>query len=107
VTGPALVCGWRAILDKLLTRDNLEKRQILLLSSQCPLCNSTKETVQHILFECVVAQKIWDNCDRWISIHSIRPNFAASHFMSFNLIWYGKKVNSVWRGMWVAIVWEI
>jgi len=51
---PALVCGWRAILGKLLTRDNLEKRQIVLLSNQCPLCNSTKEIVQHVLFECVV-----------------------------------------------------
>jgi len=71
------------------------------------LCNNIEETVQHVLFECVVTQKVWDNCDRWISIHSVRPNFAANHFMSFNLIWCWKKVNSVWRGMWVAIVWEI
>jgi len=94
-------------LGKLPTRDNLEKRQIVLLSIQCPLCNSTEKTVQHVLFECVVTQKVCDNCDRWIDIHSVRPNFAASHFMSFNLIRCRKKVNSMWRGMWVAIVWEL
>jgi len=27
--------------------------------------------------------------------------------MNFYLIWFNKKVNIVWKGMWLAIVWEI
>ena len=105
--GPAQVCAWRVLLGKLPTRVNLVRRQVMMLSTVCPLCNNKDETVQHVFFECIVAQKVWDNCDRWIGIHSVRHNKAGSHLMNFYLIWFNKKVNTVWKGMWLAIVWEI
>jgi len=24
-----------------------------------------EETAQHVLISCDIAQKVWDNCDRW------------------------------------------
>jgi hypothetical protein len=48
---------WLVSHNKLLTRDNLEKRRALDDSS-CFFCNE-KESVKHLLFECVVAQRAW------------------------------------------------
>jgi len=56
------------------------------------LDDSVKETVQHVFFECVVAQKVW-KWDSRIGIQSVRPICPASHFMNFNLVWCGKKAN--------------
>jgi len=79
----------------------------MLSSNVCPLCNNTKETSQHIFFKCVVAQKVCDVYDSWIGSHSVRHKNAANNFASFHLVWCNNKVNTVWRGMWVATIWEI
>jgi len=83
VVGPAQVCEWRVLLGKLRTRVNLVRRQVEMPSTLCSLCNHEDETIQHVLFECIVAQKVWDNCDRWIGIYSVRPNTVGSHFYEF------------------------
>jgi len=95
VAGPAQVCAWRVLLGKLPTRVNLVRRQVEMPSMLCPLCNNEDETIQHVLFECIVAQKMWDNCNIWIGIYSVRPNTTGSHFTSFYLTWCNKKVNVV------------
>jgi len=47
------------MLENLLTRLNLERRGVLVVSNLCPLCNKVEETIQHVLINCEVAQKIW------------------------------------------------
>ena len=70
--GPAKVCVWRVLIGKLPTRDNLIRRQITLPSPLCLLCNIEEEKVQHVFFNCSVAQKVWDKYDKWIGIESVR-----------------------------------
>jgi hypothetical protein len=48
---------WLLSKNKLLTRDNLEKRRNLDNAS-CLFCNE-KESVPHLFFECVVARRAW------------------------------------------------
>lgn len=52
-----LVFVWLAIHNKILTRDNLSKRQTVEDVS-CLFC-SDKETVDHLLCGCIVAKNIW------------------------------------------------
>jgi len=66
-----------------------------------------EETAQHVLISCDIAQKVWDNCNRWLGISSTRPLNIMDHFQSFYFSGLSKKTNSVWRAMWVAIVSEI
>jgi len=68
------------MLKKLPTRLNLEKRGVALPSNLCPLCKRFEETAQHILISCEVAQKVWDNYDRWLGILSIRHQSIINHF---------------------------
>jgi hypothetical protein len=54
-----LVFHWLAFHNKILTRDNLDKR--------CPVSDKTclfcceDESVHHLLFECVVAKEVWSD----------------------------------------------
>jgi len=95
------------MLEKLPTRLNLEKRGVVVLSNLCPLYNKFEEIAQHVLISCEVAQKVWDNCDRWFEISYVKHQTIINHFQRFSLSGFSKKVNLVWKGMWVALVWEI
>jgi hypothetical protein len=48
---------WLLSNNKLLTRDNLEKRR-KLDNVMCLFCNE-KESVHHLFFDCVVARQAW------------------------------------------------
>jgi len=50
VAPSALICVWKAMLDK--------------LSYVSQLCKRVDETVQHLFINCVVMQEVWDACDR-------------------------------------------
>jgi len=80
------ICAWRVLLNRLPTRNNLSKRRVVLNSNLCPLCNQHTEATQHLFLSCVMIQKVWDNCDKWIDISSIRQNFVFKHFRSFHLL---------------------
>jgi len=54
-----------------------------------------EETAQHVLISCDIAQKVWDNCDRWLGISSARPFNIMDHFQSFYFSGLSKKTNSV------------
>jgi len=58
VAGSAQVCVWRAMLEKLPFILNLEKIGVVVISNLCPLCMKAKETAQHVLIFCDIAQKI-------------------------------------------------
>lgn len=49
---------WLLSMNKNLTRDNVEKRK-KIDSNSCLFCNE-KDTVNHLFFEYVAAQKIWE-----------------------------------------------
>jgi hypothetical protein len=44
--------------NKLLTRDNLEKRKGVD-DKTCLFCNE-RETVHHLFYDCVVANRVWE-----------------------------------------------
>jgi len=74
------------MLKKLSIRLNLEKRGITILTNLCPLCKKTQETAQHMFINCEVAQKVWDNCDRWIGISFVRQQTIVNHYQNFYII---------------------
>jgi hypothetical protein len=50
---------WSVGLDKILTLNNLRKRQVIVIS-RCCMCKSSDETVDHLLLHCEVASTLWD-----------------------------------------------
>jgi hypothetical protein len=49
---------WLLSKNKLLTKDNLEKRQHID-DTTCLFC-SERESVHHLFFDCVVAKRAWE-----------------------------------------------
>ena len=50
---------WTAALGKILTMDNLRKRQLIILD-WCCMCKSSGETVNHLLLHCPIAWELWN-----------------------------------------------
>ncbi|GJU01514.1 reverse transcriptase domain, reverse transcriptase zinc-binding domain protein [Tanacetum coccineum] len=59
---------WRLLLDRLLTRHNLDVRGIDLDSTRCLVCDDNIETTQHLFVECKVAVEIWKMVSIWWDI---------------------------------------
>jgi len=71
------------------------------------MCNKYNETVNHLFITCDTAQKICERYDRWIVNILLKTSFYSEHFLSIHFMCLNKKSIVVWKGLWVAIVWEI
>ena len=104
-----LTTAWRALLDRLPTKTCLLRRGVVVTSLLCVMCCSENESAQHLFVECIVAQRIWDRCLRWVGILSAQHRDIQSHFEQFTLCCINYKQNLLWKGVWVAVVsciWE-
>ena len=104
-----IITVWRALLDRLSTRECLSRRGVALESTLCVLCQEKIESSQHLFMECGLAMRVWGLCFRWIDILFVQYNALKSHFESFQLIQANNKQNMVWKGIWAAIIrciWE-
>jgi len=105
----ALTTAWRVLLDKMLTRSSLSRKGVVGCFSECGLCQTLKETSQHLFLECFVAQQVWSLCLRWMGILNAQHKDLKSHFANFHLVHFRTKQNLVWKGLWLRIVrglWE-
>jgi hypothetical protein len=50
--------AWSAALGKILTLDNLKKRQVIMVD-RCCICERRGESVDHLLLHCDVASVFW------------------------------------------------
>ena len=46
------IFAWKVSLDRHPTRSNLARRDVLLSSLSCPICNISHEDLAHLLFSC-------------------------------------------------------
>ncbi|KAL4576093.1 hypothetical protein LXL04_012181 [Taraxacum kok-saghyz] len=56
---------WRARLDRLPTRANLNRRGVNLQDDKCVLCNLVEESAQHLLVECSTAKELIASISLW------------------------------------------
>jgi len=61
----------------------------------CPLCNKHTKSTHHLLLSCEMTQKVWDTCDKWLGILSVRHYSVINHFRSFYKVGCSKKANVV------------
>ncbi|KAJ0854230.1 putative reverse transcriptase zinc-binding domain-containing protein [Helianthus annuus] len=65
------IVGWRAMVERLPTRNALQLKGIHAASTTCPLCNEVPETSEHLFVSCQFAQMVWTVISQWCKI----PNF--------------------------------
>jgi hypothetical protein len=49
---------WTATLGKILTLDNLHKRNIIVMEL-CYLCKASRESIDHLFMHYMVATELW------------------------------------------------
>ena len=50
---------WTAVLEKILTMDNLRKKNIIV-TEWCCKCKKSGESIDHLLFHCEIASEVWN-----------------------------------------------
>lgn len=77
------VFGWRFLLDRIPTKDNLVHRGMLfpLDASKCVFCGLVGESRNHSFFGCVVVNIFWSEIALWIGKEYSRKDECLSSFM--------------------------
>jgi len=95
------------MLDRLLSRVNLESKEVIMSCNLYPLCKKEVETIQHLIITSGVARRLWIKCDNCIRITSMRSNVIVNHFCNFSILGTSNKADRIWKGMWLVFAKEI
>jgi len=98
---------WRALSDRLATKQNLHKRRVLLGDTLCVFCGREEETSSHVLVSCIKSIKVWNMCFSWMRISLVNHNELNHHFEQFSYICFNQEGNRLWKSLWVLVVWSI
>jgi len=100
---------WRLLRNRLPTRDNLVRRNILQPSSSlCPFgCNAT-ESARHLFLECATSAYFWSQVTSWLGIYMVFPIELRHHLYQFShMAGLPRYTHSFLTCIWFACVWII
>jgi hypothetical protein len=94
---------WTLMHNKILTGDNMEKRNIVG-PHRCVLCNNNSETSQHLFMGCTFAKEVWEIFLQDLQISIPPQNSVAELFASWNSL-YPQRIpsKSFWTKIWTAM----
>ena len=87
---------WEASHGKVLTIDNLRKRDICVLD-WCYLCRCDAESVDHILLHCLVAKGLWSHMFSMLNLPWIMPSRVAEVLMCWKRKFDDPTASVVWK----------
>ena len=77
----AAVFAWRLIKDRLPTKLNLSRRQVVLSDTMCPFCCNHEEDAAHLFFNCSKTLPLWWESLSWIGVVTALPQNPRDHFL--------------------------
>ena len=95
--------GWRMILNRISTRDNLALRNVLSpeVSPLCVMCNSKEESTLHLSLHCDVACVVWSKLMVWLNCWFLTPPNFFVHWKCWSV--GGKSIKEI-KGFW--LIWH-
>ncbi|KAJ9555564.1 hypothetical protein OSB04_010178 [Centaurea solstitialis] len=57
---------WRILTNRLATKDNLQNRGVIMPSTECPLCLSSSECLDHLMATCSTTKLISAHLTNWV-----------------------------------------
>ena len=94
---------WSAALGKILTIDNLRKKNMVLIN-RCGMCKRDEETIDHLLLHCECAQVLWNAFFNHFDLAWAMPSGVVNLLQCW---WSGGRPSSavVWKMVPHCIMW--
>ena len=97
---------WVASLGKILTVENLRRRNIVVVN-WCYLCKANGESVDHLLLYCSFSRELWDLVFAFFGVHWVMPETALNLLACWQGS-FGKHQHFViWRCIPHCVMWCI
>ena len=71
--------------NKIATRDNLERRGVVVENPLCSLCGKEEESYRHLIFVCSFVWLVWSQCFEWFGVKFVIHNDPLSNFLQFRM----------------------
>lgn len=108
---PSNTCAfiWRMFHDRIQTKTNLRRRNILQADQDvlCCFCSEEEESLNHLFFTCRISSLLWNACNRWLGIVSAGAGDCRRHFLQFALPDLCGNRNDLLKVIWGACVWSL
>ncbi|XP_057456557.1 uncharacterized protein LOC130747595 [Lotus japonicus] len=102
----AQALGWKILINRIPTKDNLLHRNVPLASTVCSLCLSLPESADHLLFTCSFAWQVWSLVVNWLGWRTVLPGSAKDHLIQFSS-WGSAKTRIGLSCVWLAVIWQL
>ncbi|KAL5142204.1 putative ribonuclease H protein [Glycine soja] len=100
------VFAWRLILDRLPTKNNLQRRQVQLTETSCPFCRNSEEDSAHLFLHCDRIQPIWWKTISWLNLKGAVPFTPKQHFLQHIDVQADGVRMQRWQCWWLALTWS-
>uniref|UniRef100_A0A2N9IL89 Reverse transcriptase zinc-binding domain-containing protein n=1 Tax=Fagus sylvatica TaxID=28930 RepID=A0A2N9IL89_FAGSY len=96
---------WTATWGRILTCDSLMQRGYTMVS-QCCLCCSDGETVNHLLLHCPFSHGLWSFLFRSFHVNWVMPRSVKDLLFGWR-IWFGKHHSDIWNLAPLCLMWTV
>ncbi|KAL5186989.1 hypothetical protein HKD37_05G012732 [Glycine soja] len=107
IPAKASIFAWRLIRDRLPTKSNLHRRQVVLEDTLCSFCRIREEDASHIFFECNKILPLWWESQTWVRSLGVSPINTRQHFLQHVHGKPGSQRYNRWKTWWIALNWSI
>ena len=93
---------WTVALGRILTADNLRRRNIILVDWRC-LCKEDGETIDHLFLHCKVAWELWNSVFNLFGMAWVMPGKVVELL----LCWQGSLGHhrEIWKATLQCLMW--
>ena len=95
---------WMAVLGKILTMDNLCKKNIIV-TKWCCMCKKSGESIDHLLLHCEVALEVWNMVCQLFDIMWVMPGSLKECLGSWRAQGGNHTVLQIWRMAPMCVLW--
>uniref|UniRef100_A0A251VEZ9 Putative reverse transcriptase domain-containing protein n=1 Tax=Helianthus annuus TaxID=4232 RepID=A0A251VEZ9_HELAN len=97
---------WRLELNRLPTKDELQKRQVQLPNNLCVLCDVSAESTLHLFTGCGCSFGVWIAIGAWCKLDPIYA-FDVSDLLQLGLGSRNKKASKIIQGIVMVTMWVL
>jgi hypothetical protein len=95
---------WSAALGKILTLNNLQKRNIMVME-WCYMCKQCGESIDYLFLHCEVATKLWNMFLQLFGVDWVMPCRVSDCLGSWRRQLVNQLVLHIWRMIPLCVIW--